>query len=305
MLRNSYYGIVVKEATREQGQRPTKRTSFLLDLFSYSPAYEYTSFGTYFGTFCSMISVSTLVLFMAISTRDFFQQPPELVKQGSMVLPVQQNQTSFEPPPVAISISYWLKDEASGNWTNPKVDFTNSDPYFRYKFTAKAIREQDAVPRVEDDIRGVECSWNDAATNIVCPDETLRKQQRIQGAYNLPLYQYFEVEVLKCTSYPGATGCASKEEIDALIQTGDVVVSLHLKEETFDPIIYHRNSPKDRDPNAHFNPKRGIYENMLNWRFYALPGKEQLTEVYMEGRYVKVSSSALYVLFLCVQVVVR
>ncbi len=301
MLRSSLYSAVIKDAAAVRkgpsssgAAQKANRSSFFLDLFSYSPAYEYTSSSSHFGAICSVISVSTLILFIVVTGKDFFQQPPELVKQGSMALPVQQNQTFFEPPPVALSISYRLKDKTSGNWSKAKVDFTNSDPYFRYKFTAKAIRHQDSVPRVFNDIPGVQCSWNDAARNVICPDENLRKQQRIQGAYNLPLYQYFEVEVLKCTGLPAATGCAPKEEIDALIKTGSVVAILHLKEENFDPITYHRNnSPKENDKDTHFNTKRGIYENVQTWRFYAVPGREQLTEVYMEGRYIKIEERLL------------
>mmetsp|Transcript_18248 Transcript_18248/g.27364 ORF Transcript_18248/g.27364 Transcript_18248/m.27364 type:complete len:553 (-) Transcript_18248:118-1776(-) len=297
-LTKSFYTTIKRESrkgpsstTTGTSRRASSSSFYAMDLFSFSPMYEYTSYSSNFGAFCSLISVSTLILFIAVSTKDFIYEPPELVKQGSMTLPVEQNRTFFEPPPVALSISYWLKDHTSGNWTNPKVDFTNSDPYFRYKFTAKAIREQDSLPRVETDISGVECSWDDATVNIVCPDEDLRRKQTIQGSYNLFLYQYFEVEVLKCSADSGATGCAPKEEIDALIEAGDVMVILHLREEIFDPIKYHYNNPKDTKKDAmddYFDTKRGVYGNLQSWRFYALPRQEQLMEVYMEGRYVKI-----------------
>jgi hypothetical protein len=267
--------------------RPSESHQHLLaslDLFSFSPIYEHTSYSSYFGAICSLISITTLLLYIVVTMKDFIVQPPELVKQGSIALPVMRDQMVFEPPPVAIEISYWKKDEHSGNWTNPKVNFTNSDPYFRYSFTAKTIEEQDRLDRIETNLPGEECSWYDTTTkNLVCPDQELRLGQKIQGMYNLPVYQYFEVEVIKCT-IGRHHGCASREEIDALLESGDVMVILHTKEEIFDTTKYHNKEIGG----YHSKEKRGVDTHIQSWRFYALPDREQLTELYMEGRSIRV-----------------
>ncbi len=229
---------------------------------------------------CSVISLSILLLYVSITLKDFIERPPQLVKHGSVALNAFTGEAS-PPPPIAIEISYSIQDRVSGNWTYTNVDYTNKDPYFRYKFASKTINSADNFQRTITLVPGVECSWNAATMkNIICPDEEMRKDLTLEGSYNLPflLYRYFEVEVERCSG----TGCAPSEEIDALIEHGNVSVVLYTKEEDFDAMMYHHNSNS--------NPKRGVYENVQNWKFYPLPNREQLTEISMEIRSIKVEA---------------
>jgi hypothetical protein len=262
------------------------------DWFSFSPVYEHTSYSSFVGVTCSFISIATLLLYFVVTLKDFILQPPELVKQGSVALPAIRDQVVFEPPPIALEISYSVTDENSGNRTKYKADITNLDPYFRYKFTAKTIQEQDNLERIYTDIPGVACSMVSGSSgsststnnNLLCPDQELRLKQKIQGMYILPVYQYVEVEIEKCTLGRHSGGCAPSEEIDTVVANGDLKVVLYLKEETFDTSKYHDNIYGGYNTNQ----KRGFDTQVQSWRFYGLPGLEQLTEIYMQGRSIRV-----------------
>jgi len=257
-----------------------------LDLFSFipRPTYGFKSYSSLFGVICSVISLSILLLYIAISLKDFIGRPPQLVKYGSVPLSgAMSGGSSFAPPPIAVEISYSIQDQVSGNWTHSTVDYTNTDPYFRYKILSNTVEEHHTFQRTHTLVPGVECSWNSAATtkNVICPDEEVRTALRLEGSYDLPLYRYLEVQVERCSGI----SCASPEQIDAVIESGDVSVVLYTKEEDFDALMYHQNVK-----GGYYNSKRGVYENDQRWEFYPLSNREQRTDISMEIRSIKAES---------------
>ena len=249
-----------------------------MDLFSFSPSYHFTKYTSYLGCLCSLVSFVVIFFYIILSSVDFIKQPPELVKIGSTALSEIPNQNVFVTPPIALEISYFIQDKESGNLTKSFVDAANTDPYFRYKFSAQTITQQDDLPRSSVDIPGVEC-WHSLMKNILCPADDLRRKQTIQGTFHLSKYQYFKIEILRCTDDMDGN-CATPEEIDEMIQNGDVAVIAYVKEEAFDPSMYHYHEKGGYDSQS----KRGVYENIQTWRFFPLPGQHQLTEIFMEAR---------------------
>jgi len=84
---------------------------------------------------------------------------------------------------------------------------------------------------------------------------------------------------LKCNGgeEEGCASCASLQEINAIVDLGNVVLVMYIEEDIFDPAkMYDKNSTG------------GVYKNVHQWRFYAVPESEQLTDMYMEGRRINV-----------------
>lgn len=290
--------------SNKSSRRSTPKSSFgcctnimnnllLLDQYSYNPLsfFNYTtnknhnnsSQRSYFSLICSIISIIAILYFICITIIEYITQSPQLIKQGSKPLPITPNQITFESPPVAFELSYLVQDTTSSNWTQVTLDATNNDPHFRYNFVSKTMRGIDDFPTDLVSIQGVECSdnfhGNVFARHLICPDEDIRRKQTIQGSFGYPKHQFFEVEIRKC-EHGGDSNCATMQEIDDIINNGNVKVTLYTKEEKFDEYMYHQHE----NGGYEYNPQRGFYEKLRRWRFFALPGQQQLTDIFMEGK---------------------
>ncbi len=266
----------MKDPTLKQTQLPA-RLPGTIDMFAYSPIMtNIPTVSSCVGVSFSLLSAMILLLYITMTSMDFVTQQPQLVQVGSSYLPLQPDQYVQKIPHVGIEVSYRKKDTLSGNWTYVKLDSSNTDPYFRYQFSAKQIKDQDRLPRNRINYEGRNCHFRDSIqSDVICPHESLHSNQKLQGTYNNhEIFQYFEIELTKCTG--GLLGgCASLEDIDESIQHGDVSLVLHVQEEDFDPIKFHTD-------NNHGT--QGETTKVQSWRFFVEPNREQLTEVIMEGR---------------------
>lgn len=246
-----------------------------LDLFAFGPIVSnFPSVSSCFGVICSVISIAILILYMIIASKEFVTQQPHLVQVGSTQPPLRHGQYGLKIPRVAIEMSYWKTDKLSGNLTHVQLDSFNDDPYFRYEFYAKQIKEQDMLPRTQIKYPGRECKLHESIQNeVICPHETLHSNQHLEGTFQHGLFQYFEIELKKCSGGQ-AKGCAPQEDINECIQRGDVFIVLHVLDEDFDPVQYHTSN----------NLTNAITTNLNSWRFFVEPNREQMTEVFMEGR---------------------
>ncbi len=134
----------------------------------------------------------------------------------------------------------------------------------------------------------------------ICPDSSLFKDQRIQGLYGDEAYRYFEVEVVKCqnatTTTTNTVPHASQEDIDSVIEYGDVEVRLSIADRLFDVEKYHNNNKNDFAGSrfSDCDQIRGVTENdALSWRIYIVPEREQLTEVYYQARSIRIEGRFL------------
>ena len=246
-----------------------------LDLFTFEPIVSnFPSVSSSFGVICSCVSIATLIFYIIVASKEFVTQQPLLVQVGSTQVPLRNGKYGLKIPSVAIEMSYWKKDKLSGNLTHVKLDSSNEDPYFRYEFYAKQIKEQDMLPRNQIKYQGRECKFHESIQrNVICPHESLHSNQHLQGTFHHELFQYFEIELKKCDG-DLIEGCASLEDIDESIHRGDVSIVLHVLDEDFDPVQYHTFK----------NLTNAISTNLNSWRFFAEPNREQMTEVFMEGR---------------------
>ena len=62
-----------------------------MDMLSFSPGYDYTTYLSMFVVISSNASVSILLLSIAVIMKECIMQQPKLVKQGSGPLPVEAN----------------------------------------------------------------------------------------------------------------------------------------------------------------------------------------------------------------------
>ena len=85
------------------GMEKAHRVCKSLDMYSFSPVYQYTSYSSYFGAIWSVLGVCLLLMYFGITLKDYILQPPELIKQGTLTLPTEPDQLTTKTPPIAIS----------------------------------------------------------------------------------------------------------------------------------------------------------------------------------------------------------
>lgn len=107
------------------------------DIFGFTPEYEVTSYKTWVGVFLSLICTTFLTFYIGISFRDYVTRPPELVKQGTLDLPIERDEVKFPPPGLGLNIKYKL-----WNGTHTlKYAVNETNPYFQMQFTHEIIQE--------------------------------------------------------------------------------------------------------------------------------------------------------------------
>lgn len=146
------------------------------------------------------------------------------------------------------------------------LDTNNTDRYFRYSFSHRIIEDQDRLPRTTTELKVVDCVVGDVGQEL-CSDPSMLDGKFLEGDFVKPKYQYLQLKVTKCVG----TDCASVEEINAILDSGEAQIQVQLKTQNFNPDKYHLTG-------------NGVVDNKMNWRLWGMTGAELKYDMYLQPR---------------------
>ena len=213
-------------------------------MYATPPAYQYPSYTSNVGIVMTVITVFSTIFYIGVTLKDYVTVPPELIIQGTEALPKEANKSTWKiPDKLAIGVDYRASDD-SQNITS--LHPSNADPYFRFEFRHVTIQNQDKVPRIYKALNVETCDFDNT---MICvnPDET--KNLRMQGRFISDMYQYIEIDVVRCKNDTKTTSthafetiqCAPDEEISKVISR-QAKLRIHFLYEEFNPTHYHTHA---------------------------------------------------------------
>ena len=227
------------------GNGGSRKTSSLIppwfDMYATPPSYQYPSYTSNVGIIMTAITVFSTIFYIGVTLKDYITVPPELIIQGTEALPKEPNKSTWKiPEKLAIGVDYRASED-SQNITS--LHHSNTDPYFRFEFRHVTIQQQDKVPRIYQRLDVQTCDF-DPTMICVNPDEA--KLLRMQGRYISDMYQYIEIDVVRCKNDTATVSthtfetiaCAPDEEISKVIAR-QAKLRIHFLYEEFNPTHYH------------------------------------------------------------------